>query len=79
MMIKGKDGLTLDDIDLTHAKTLECEKCQGKGFQQTMMLKKLSALMSPTGQEAITPVAAFACQSCGHINKEFQDADIQQG
>tara|TARA_Y100001938_G_scaffold112104_1_gene153519 strand:- start:1519 stop:1758 length:240 start_codon:yes stop_codon:yes gene_type:complete len=79
MMIKGKDGLTLDDIDLTHAKTLECEKCQGKGFQQTMMLKKLSALMSPTGQEAIIPVAAFACQSCGHINKEFQDADIQQG
>ena len=43
-----------------------------------MMLKKLSALMSPTGQEAIIPVAAFACQSCGHINKEFQDADIQQ-
>ena len=79
MMIKGKDGLTLDDIDLTHAKTLECEKCQGNGFQQTMMLKKLSALMSPTGQEAIIPVAAFACQSCGHINKEFQDADIQQG
>tara|TARA_R100000152_G_C6773911_1_gene201450 strand:- start:388 stop:639 length:252 start_codon:yes stop_codon:yes gene_type:complete len=82
MMIKGKDqntgAMTLDDIDLTHATTLECEKCQGKGFQQTMMLKKLSALMSPTGQEAIIPVAAFACQSCGHINKEFQDADIQQ-
>ena len=54
MMIKGKDqntgAMTLDDIDLTHATTLECEKCQGKGFQQTMMLKKLSALMSPTGQ-----------------------------
>jgi len=83
MMIKGKNqntgGMTLDDIDLTHASTLECEKCKCKGFQQTMMLKKLSALMSPTGQEAIIPVAAFACQSCGHINKDFQDADIKQG
>ena len=78
-MIKGKDGVTLDNIDLTHAQDIICEKCEGKGFKQTMMLKKLSALMSPTGQEAIIPVAAFACDSCGHINKEFQEADIKQG
>ena len=74
-MIKGQDG-ALNNIDLTHATTLECEKCQCKGFKQTMMLKKLSALVSPTGQEAIIPVAAFACEVCGHINKEFQEAEI---
>ena len=79
-MIKGNQGgtPTLDNVDLTHAKDIECEKCQGKGFRQTMMLKRLSALVSPTGQEAIIPVAAFACDSCGHVNKEFQDADIKQ-
>jgi len=71
-------GNPMDNIDLTHAKDIVCEKCQGKGFKQTLMLKKLSALLSPTGQEAIIPVAAFACESCGHINKEFQDADIRQ-
>ena len=76
-MIKGKDGVSLDNVDLTHAKTLECEKCQCKGFKQTMMLKQLSPLVSPTGQEAIIPVAAFACESCGHINKEFQEAEIK--
>ena len=75
----GKGGPpTLDNVDLTHAKTLECEECGCKGFTQTMMLKKLSPLLSPTGQEAIIPVAAFACQACGHINKEFQEADIKQ-
>ena len=74
-MIKGQDG-ALNNVDLTHATTLECEKCQCKGFKQTMMLKKLSALVSPTGQEAIIPVAAFACEVCGHINKEFQEAEI---
>ena len=68
----------LSNIDLTHAKTLECEKCQCKGFKQTMMLKKLSPLLSPTGQEAIIPVAAFACESCGHVNKEFADAELKQ-
>ena len=75
-MVQGKDGMSLDNIDLTHATTLECEECKCKGFKQTMMLKKLSALVSPTGQEAIIPVAAFACEVCGHINKEFQEAEI---
>ena len=79
-MIKGNDGgvSTLDNIDLTHAKTLECEKCGGVGFRQTLMLKKLSPLVSPNGKEAIIPVGVFACDSCGHVNKEFAEADIQQ-
>ena len=74
-MIKGQDG-SLNNVDLTHATTLECEECKCKGFKQTMMLKKLSPLVSPTGQEAIIPVAAFCCEQCGHINKEFQEAEI---
>ena len=77
-MVPGKDGVTLDNIDLTHAKDIECEKCQGVGFRQTMMLKKLSPLISPTGQEAIIPVGVFSCDSCGHVNKEFAEADIKQ-
>ena len=40
------------------------------------MLKKLSPLVSPNGQEAIVPVTVFCCESCGHINSEFEDAEI---
>ena len=76
-MIPGKDGVSLDNIDLTHAKDIICEKCGNKGFRQSMMLKKLSPLVSPNGQEAIIPVMAFACDSCGHINKEFQEAELK--
>ena len=67
----------LSNVDLTHAKDIECEECGNKGFRQTMMLKKLSALVSPNGQEAIIPVMAFACDKCGHINKEFEDMDVK--
>ena len=74
-MIKGQDG-TLNNIDLTHATTLECEECKCKGFKQTLMLKKLSALVSPNGQESIIPVAIFCCEKCGYINKEFEEAEI---
>jgi len=81
-VIKGgmggpKDKNPMDNVDLTHAKDIICEKCECRGFKQTLMLKKLSALLSPTGREAIIPVAAFACEACGHINKEFQEADIR--
>ena len=68
----------LSNVDLTHATTLECEECKCKGFKQTLMLKKLSALLSPNGQESMIPVAVFACEKCSHINKEFLDADIKQ-
>ena len=70
-------GNPLDNVDLTHAKTIECEKCKCVGFKQTMMLKKLSPLISPNGQEAIVPVGVFACEACGHVNKEFQDMEIK--
>ena len=82
-MIKGQGGATganpLDNIDLTHAKTLQCEACGCKGFKTTLVLKKLSPLLSPTGQEAIIPIQAFCCEACGHVNKEFEEADIKAG
>ena len=75
-MIKGQNG-ALDNVDLTHATSLQCEICECLGFKQTLMLKKLSALVSPNGQESMIPVGVFACEKCSHINKEFLDAEIQ--
>ena len=75
-MIQGKGpggAPTLDNIDLTHAKTLECEKCGCKAFKQTLLMRKMSALVAPNGQETIIPMAVFACEKCGHVNKEFTD------
>jgi hypothetical protein len=69
-------GQSIDNIDLTHAKTLECEECGCKGFKQSLMLKELSPLVSPNGKEAIVPISIFCCEQCGHINKKFQDAEV---
>mgnify|MGYP003126563439 FL=1 len=80
-VLKGNQGggpPSLDNIDLTHAKDLECEECGCRGFKQTLMLKKLSALVSPNGQEAMIPVQGFACEKCSHINKEFLEMDVRQ-
>ena len=61
----------LSNIDLSKAQTMKCEKCENPTFKQTLMLHKMSALVSPNGQESIIPAAVFACEACNHVNKEF--------
>ena len=59
------------NVDLSKATPMDCEECKNKTFKQTLMLHRLSALVSPNGQETIVPAAVFACEKCGHVNKEF--------
>ena len=60
-------------VDLSKAATMKCEKCENSTFKQTLMLYKISALVSPTGQETIAPAAVFGCEKCGHVNSEFTE------
>ena len=61
----------LSNVDLSKAKTMTCEKCQNPTFKQTLMLHKMSALLSPNGQETIVPAAVFACEKCNHVPEVF--------
>ena len=63
----------LSNLDLSKAKTMECENCKNTTFKQSLMLHRLSALVSPNGQETIVPAAVFACEKCGHVNSEFDE------
>ena len=54
-------------VDLTDAETMTCMKCDNKIFIQGYVIKKISAIMSPTGQEVIAPVQVFNCGNCGEI------------
>ena len=54
-------------VDLSKADTMNCEQCNNKIFIQGYVIKKISAIMSPTGQEVIAPVQVFNCGNCGEI------------
>ena len=73
MIIPGKDGQNQQTVDISQTSPVKCEKCENQTFKQTMLLRKLSALVSPSGQETLIPVAAFACEKCGNVNSEFLD------
>lgn len=58
-------------LDFSQAESYKCDECGNDRFVVHYMIKKFSALISPTGNEMLTPVQAFACAKCGHINKDF--------
>ena len=55
------------NVDLSDAETMSCGKCDNKIFIQGYVIKKLSAIISPTGQEVIAPVQVFNCGNCGEL------------
>ena len=78
MIAPGKDGQMQEQIDISKTSQIKCEACDGSTFKQTLLMRKMSALVSPNGQETIIPMAVFACEKCGHVNKEFEDVSAVQ-
>ena len=59
------------NIDMSQTTAEVCESCENDTFIQVYQMRKLSALLSPTGEPAMIPIQVFACAKCGHINKGF--------
>lgn len=58
-------------IDINKTEALKCA-CGNETFTQVIFLRKISALLSPTGKAEIIPMPAYKCERCKNI------ADIQQ-
>jgi len=68
MIDREQPGL---NIDVSQTTPVVCEECGHDAFTSVFKIRKLSALIAPSGQETIVPVQAFACAKCGHINTDF--------
>ena len=74
---QGPQGQREMNVDISQTSEMKCDKCENNTFKQTMMLRKMSAIVSPDGQETIIPVGVFACESCGHVNEEFAQGGFE--
>lgn len=59
------------NVDLSAASDVSCSKCGCVTFREVAFIKRVSALVSPTGKEAMVPIGTFACSLCNHVNDEF--------
>ncbi len=60
-------------VDLNQAETMKCEYCGNVIFMKATVIKRISALMSPTGQEALMPIEVYSCGSCGQVPKSIMN------
>ncbi len=58
--------------DLSLATDIVCENCGNLTFEEVLLMKKVSALVSPNGKEGIVPIPTFACVACGYVNEMFR-------
>lgn len=59
-------------INPSDLQEVTCEECGSDLFREAVQIKKISALLSPTGKETFMPVPTFACVKCNHINVAFR-------
>jgi len=59
------------NVSLEQTDSIKCDECASTVFHPAFMLRRVSALLSPTGKETVIPIQVFACDSCGHVNEEF--------
>ena len=60
------------NIDLKEQPSVVCEKCEGVYFREVTMIKKVSKLLTGSGQDTIVPFPTYMCNHCGHVNNEFE-------
>jgi hypothetical protein len=58
-------------VDLSKADTVRCDdpECNNVLFISSTIIKRLSAIVSPTGKEALVPIDVYSCGNCGKVPK----------
>ena len=69
----GQQPQTEVSVDLSKADTIKCDDCGNYLFITSYVIKRISAIMSPNGQEGLVPVQVYSCGNCGKVPKTLLD------
>lgn len=64
-------------ISLDQTSAIKCEKCGCETFQEAVILRKVSALLTGTGKPGIITIPTFICTKCGNINEEMLPEELK--
>ena len=51
---------------LRSASDMKCSKCEGILFDQAVIIRRVSPLMSKSGKAEIYPVGLYVCRNCSY-------------
>lgn len=64
-------------IDLTQAKEITCQNCEGSIFLPANKFLKVPKISAGTPQDLLIPVEVFLCGDCGEICEELLPKELQ--
>lgn len=66
------DEIIKPRINLKEQPTIVCGDCGGMYFKEVTLLKKVSKILTGSSEDTIVPFPTYMCNTCGHVNEEFQ-------
>lgn len=64
------------NLDMSQTSAVRCEECGHEHFQQVLIIRKASGLLTGTGKPTYIPIPVFACTACNHVNEEFTPKEV---
>jgi len=65
------------NVDIKQTSSVICEKCENGYFDQALVIRKASGLLTGQSKPSYIPIPVFKCTSCGHVNEEFLPKEVQ--
>lgn len=65
------------NLAINETLPVECEKCGHTFFEEALHIRKISGLLTGTGQTSYMPIPVFSCKACGHVNTEFLPRELK--
>lgn|SRR5574344_217137 len=75
--MENNDKLGMQGLNLAQTTPVICEHCGGQVFDQALVLRKVSSILTGTGQAGLVPVTVFVCSKCNTIVKEFLPEEMK--
>lgn len=65
---------------ITAIQDSECDTCECGSifFKPVVIIKKISAFLSPNGKESIVPIDIFICDKCGKLSPSLEKEESLQ-
>jgi|TARA_R110000803_G_scaffold120834_2_gene188894 hypothetical protein len=65
------------NVDINQTTPVLCEECNENLFEQAVIIRKASGILTGTGKTGYVPIPVFSCKGCGHVNVEFLPKEAQ--
>lgn len=60
------------NVDFNQTTPVICEECSSPYFQQTLVIRQVSGILTGQREPSFVPIPVFSCAKCGHVNEQFQ-------